>query len=157
MSASGIRMYKLWSVYIYVHSLGKWCDDIYIVIFTFKTMVDFSLHILILYTETPLNTPPQVENVTVTRGVSDGSPSLTVSWSAVPGSGITYTVWYSTQNCTIKKPSSGATNKKGITSTSITLSGLTQGTKYYIWVTAVSSDAQGCYSTRESNTTFKGI
>ena len=102
MSASGIRMYKLWSVYIYVHSLGKWCDDIYIVIFTFKTMVDFSLHILILYTETPMNTPPQVENVTVTRGVSDGSPSLTVSWSAVPGSGITYTVWYSTQNCTIK-------------------------------------------------------
>ena len=45
----------------------------------------------------------------------------------------------------------------GITGTSTTLSGLTQGTRYYIWVAAVSSGGQGCFSTRVSETTFSGI
>ena len=111
----------------------------------------------ILYTETPINTPPQLQGATVTRGVSDGSPSLTVSWPAVDGYGITYTVWYSTHSGTIKKPPSEAKNKKGITGTSITLSGLKQGIRYYIWVAAVSSGEKGCFSTRVSETTYKGI
>ena len=100
--------------------------------------------------------PPQVQGVTVTRGVSGGSPSLNVSWTAVSGSGITYTVRYSTNSVTRTGPPSGASTISGITGTSTTLSGLTQGTVYYIWVAAVSSRGQGPYSTRVSETTFEG-
>ena len=98
--------------------------------------------------------PPQVQGVTVTRGVSGGSPSLTVSWTAVSGSGITYTVRYSTSSGTTTEPPSGASTMSRITGTSTTLSGLTQGTMYYIWVVAFSSVGQGPYSTRVSETTF---
>ena len=100
--------------------------------------------------------PPRVKDVTVTRGVADGSPSLTVSWTAVSGFGITYTVWYSTSSGTITEPPSGASTTSGVTGTSTTLSGLTQGTMNYIWVAAVSSGGQGLYSTRMSETTFAG-
>ena len=94
---------------------------------------------------------PQVQ-VTVTSGVSDGSPTLEVSWTAVPGSGITYTVRYSTSAET--EPPYGAVTITGLTGTSTTLSGLEQGTRYYIWVAAVSSVGQGSYSTRVSETTY---
>ena len=104
----------------------------------------------------PTPHPPLVKGVTVTRGVSGGSPSLTVSWTPVSGSGITYTVWYSTSSGTTADPPSGALTVSGNTGTSTTLSGLTQGTMYYIWVAAVSSDGQGPYSTRVSETTFAG-
>ena len=107
----------------------------------------------------PSPTPPspQVKGVTVTRGVSGGSPSLTVSWTTVSGSGITYSVRYSsTSSGTTTEPPSGASTMSGITGTSTTLSGLTQGTMYYIWVAAVSYDGQGPYSTRVSQTTFTG-
>ena len=98
--------------------------------------------------------PPQVQGVTITRGVSIESPSLTVSWTAVSGSGITYTVRYSTSSGTETEPPSGASTVKGINGTSTTLGGLTQGTIYYIWVAAVSSVGPGPYSTRVSETTF---
>ena len=100
--------------------------------------------------------PSQVQGVTVTRGVADGSPSLTVSWTAVSGTGITYTMRYSTSSGTTTEPPSGASTQSGIAGTSTTLSGLTQGTIYYIWVTAVSSGGQGPYSTRVSETTYDG-
>ena len=99
---------------------------------------------------------PQVEGVTVTSNVSDGSPSLTVSWTAVSDeSGINYTVWYSTSAET--EPPYGAITITGLTGTSTTLSGLEEDTEYYIWVAAVSSDGQGSYSTRVSQTTNTGI
>ena len=105
----------------------------------------------------PSPTPsPRVKDVTVTRGVSAGSPSLTVSWTAVSGFGITYTVRYSTSSGTVTEPPSGASTMSGVTGTSTTLSGLTQGTMYYIWVAAVSSVGKGPYSTRVSETTFEG-
>ena len=104
----------------------------------------------------PIPQPSQVQGVTVTRGVSDGSPFLEVSWTAVSGSGIIYTVRYSTSSGTTTEPPSEASTISGITGTSTTLSGLTQGTVYYIWVAAVSSDGQGPYSTRVSRTTFRG-
>ena len=44
----------------------------------------------------------------------------------------------------------------GITGTSTTLSGLEQGTSYYIWVAAVSSGEQGPYSIRIIKTTYSG-
>ena len=81
---------------------------------------------------------------------------MTVSWTAVSGSGITYTVWYSTNSGTTAEPPSGALNVSGITGTSATLSGLAQGTTYYIWVSAVSSGVPGTYSMRMSETTYSG-
>ena len=104
----------------------------------------------------PTPPPPQVQGVTVTRGVSGESPSLTVSWTAVSGSEITYTVRYSTSSGTTTEPPSWASTMSGITGTSTTLSGLTQGTMYYIWVAAFSSVGKGSYSTRVSQTTFNG-
>ena len=101
---------------------------------------------------------PQVYDVKTDKGVSDESPSLTVSWTAVSDeSGITYTVWYSTSSVDEMEPPSGALTVSGITGTSTTLNGLEQGTRYYIWVAAVSSDGQGSYSTRVSQTTYTGI
>ena len=99
---------------------------------------------------------PIVHDVNAIKGVSDGSPSLKVSWTAVPGSGITYTVWYSTSSGAITEPPSGASTVEGITGTSTTLSVLEQDTRYYIWVAAVSS-GRGPYSIRVSQTTYTGI
>ena len=106
------------------------------------------------YVATPV--PPEVQGVNILRSTSNGSASLTVSWTAVPGSGITYTVWYSTNNGTTTEPPFGALNVSGIIGTSTTLSGLTQGTTYYIWVSAVSSGVPGTYSMRLSETTYSG-
>ena len=100
---------------------------------------------------------PIVKDVIAIESASDGSPSLTVSWTAVPGSGITYTVWYSTSSGTKTEPPSGASTVSGITGTSTTLSGLEQDTRYYIWVAAFSPDGQGPYSERTLQTTHAGI
>ena len=100
--------------------------------------------------------PLQVQGVNVTRGTSIGYPTLTVQWTAVSGTGITYTVRYSKINGTTTEPPSGASTMSGITGTSTTLSGLKQGTSYYIWVAAVSSGGQGPYSIRVSQITYNG-
>ena len=94
-----------------------------------------------------------VRGVTVTRTVS---PALRVSWSAVSGSNITYTVCY--VNVTTDPPYHGYTNcdASGITGTSTTLSPLSGGTTYKIWVKAVSSDGQGPYSYGGQYGTFQG-
>ena len=65
-------------------------------------------------------------------------------------------MWYSTNSGTTAEPPSGALNVSGITGTSTTLSGLAQGTTYYIWVSAVSSGVPGTYSMRISETTYSG-
>ena len=101
---------------------------------------------------------PPVKDVNAIKDASDGSPSLNVSWTAVSDkSGITYTVRYSTNSGTITEPPYEASTVKGITGTSTTLSGLEQGTRYYIWVAASLSDAQGPYSEKTSQTTYNGI
>ena len=79
---------------------------------------------------------------------------MKISWIAVPGSGINYTVWYSTCCGTTTEPPSGALNVSGITGTSTTLSGLAEGTTYYIWVSAVSSGVSRTYSMRMSEITY---
>ena len=81
---------------------------------------------------------------------------MEVSWTTVPGSGITYTVWYSTSSGTKTEPPSGASIVEGITGTSTNLSGLEKGIRYYIWVAAVSPNGQGPYSERVSETTYTG-
>ena len=78
---------------------------------------------------------------------------LGVSWRAVSGGGITYTVCYSTTSGTQSDPPSGAS---GIPGTSTTLGPFTIGATYYIWVAVVSSDGRGPYSGREQETTYQG-
>ena len=109
-------------------------------------------------TPTPTPMPPsKVQGVTVSRTVQGSSPALNVSWSAVNGSGITYTVCYSTTSGTQSDPPSGANcGTSGITGTSTTLGPLSRGTTYYIWVAAVSSGRRGSYSDREHETTYQG-
>ena len=101
--------------------------------------------------------PSKVQGVTVSKIVQGSSPALSVSWSAVSGSGITYTVCYSTTSGTQSDPPSGANcGTSGITGTSSTLSSLSGGTTYYIWVSAVSSDGRGPYSDRDQARTYQG-
>ena len=111
-------------------------------------------------TPTPLPTPmppSKVQGVTISKTAQGSSPALSVSWSAVNGSGITYTVCYSKTSGTQSDPPSGANCRtSGITGTSTTLGPLRLGTTYYIWVSAVSSGARGPYSDRQQETTYQG-
>ena len=86
-------------------------------------------------------------------------PTLTISWTPITDFDydISYTVWYSTSSGTTTEPPSGALNVSGITGTIATVSGLTQGTTYYIWVAAISSVGEGPFSTRVTKRTYKGI
>ena len=102
--------------------------------------------------------PPKVQGVTVTKTVQGNPAALRVSWSAVSGSGITYTVCYSTTSGTQSDPPSNATcDTSKITSTSTTVGPLSRGTTYYIWVAAVLSGGQGPYSDRRQSITCNGI
>ena len=111
-------------------------------------------------TTTPMP-PSKVQGVTVTRTSQGSHPSVTValsvSWRAVSGSGITYTVCYSATRGTQSDPPSGANcDASRITGTSTTLGSLSIGTTYYIWVAAVSSGGRGPYSDRKQETTYQG-
>ena len=107
-------------------------------------------------TPTPM-LPSKVQSVTITRTLQGSSPALRVSWSTVSGSGITYTVCYSTTSGTQSDPPSGADcGASGITGTSTTLGSLSGGTTYYIWVAAVSSGGRGPYSDRRQERTYRG-
>ena len=88
--------------------------------------------------------PSRVQGVNVTKTVLDSSPTLKVSWSAVSGSNITYTVCYSRKLSTQPdRWSNGNCGTSGITGTSTTLGPLSGGTIYTIWVRAVSSGGRG--------------
>ena len=101
--------------------------------------------------------PPKVQYVTVTKTVQSHPAFIRVSWSAVSGSGISYTVCYSTTSGTQSDPPSNANcDTSGIASTSTTLGPLSRGTTYYIWVAAVSSGGQGPYSDRRWGITYTG-
>ena len=119
-------------------------------------------HCMYSATPTPVPTPTpmppsKVQGFTVTRTGQGSSPALSVSWSAVSGSGITYTVCYSTTRGTQSDPPSGADcGTRGITGTSTTLGPLSRGTTYYIWVAAVSSGGRGPYSDRGQGRTYQG-
>ena len=115
-----------------------------------------SANSLLLLSPAPTPTPPsKVQSVSVTRTVQRSSPALRVSWSAVSGSGITYTVCYSTTSGTQSDPPSNANcGTSGITGTSTTLGLLSRGTTYYIWVAAVTPGGQGLYSDRIQQRTF---
>ena len=104
-------------------------------------------------------TPPQVQGVTLTKTAQDSSPALRVSWRAVSGSGITYTVCYSVHPNfgTLSDPPANANcDTSGIPGTSTTLSPLTPGTLYFIWVAAVLSGVRGPFSSRRGIGAYRG-
>ena len=68
---------------------------------------------------------------------------------------MTYTVRYSTSRGTTTEPPSGAPTISGITGTSTAVTGLAQGTTYYIWVKAVASVGDGPYSARTQTRTIR--
>ena len=81
-----------------------------------------------------------------------------MSWSAVSGSGITYTVCYSTNSGTQSSPPPGANcGAKKIAGISTTLGSVSGDTTYYIWVRAESSSRQGPYSDRVQQNACNGI
>ena len=100
--------------------------------------------------------PSKVKDITVTK-IPSSEPGLSVTWSAVRGSNITYTVCYSMEEGRPRKP---PPNKSvciaEIPEPYIQLYPLSKGTTYYIWVRAVSSDGQGAYSKRRMETTYNG-
>ena len=109
-------------------------------------------------TTQPPPRPSKVQGVTVTKTIQGSSPALRVSWSADSGSGITYTVCYSTTRGTQSdSPSNANCGTSGITGTSTTLGPLSRGTTYYIWVAAVSSGGRGPYSDRRQSSTYNGM
>ena len=89
--------------------------------------------------------PPVVQGVTVIPNVTkiSRSPSLIVEWSAPVGDDITYVVLYSTIRLT--NPLQGAVEREA-SCPLIYLTGLTRGTRYYIWVCAVANGLHGPYS-----------
>ena len=100
--------------------------------------------------------PSKVRGITVTKILSY-RPALSVTWSAVSGSNITYNVCYSMEEGEPRVPPLGqSVCKAGITGPYITLYPLSGGTTYYIWVRAESSGRQGPYSRRRMETTYNG-
>ena len=98
--------------------------------------------------------------MTVTRGVSTGSPNLTISWTAVTSNEleVTYTLWYINNSASdYNAPPSSANSYNTGNNNSITLIGLGQNESYSFWVAAASSDGQGSYSSTASQTTFAGL
>jgi hypothetical protein len=65
---------------------------------------------------------------------------LTVSWTASAGASA-YEIWYHTEN-----NSAGAAQSPDVSGTSKTLTGLTNGTVYYIWVRAKNAMGTGNFS-----------
>ena len=86
--------------------------------------------------------------------LSGSRSSLTVSWTAVTGTGskyaIGYVVRYSTDRGNETDPPYDAIKRSGITATLTTLTGLESGITYYVWVAAeiLGAGVQGPYSMR---------
>ena len=92
--------------------------------------------------------------VRVAPGVTNTSPTLTVTWLALTEGTVTYTVKYSTQPGEVNTPPEGALQVTGITGTSTILIAPERGTTYYIWVVGVSEGREGPHSDRMSEVTY---
>ena len=92
--------------------------------------------------------------VSVTPGVINTAPTLTVMWLSLTGGAVTYTVRYSTQPGEVNIPPKGALQVTGISSNSTILTALERGTTYYIWVVGVSEEGEGPDSDRMSGVTY---
>ena len=106
---------------------------------------------------TVLTQPPllsKVMGVHVTPSVINMSPTLTVTWQALPSGAVTYTVKYSTQPGEVNTPPEGALEVTGISGTFTILTALERGITYYIWVVGVSGGREGPHSDRTSGVTY---
>ena len=100
--------------------------------------------------------PPKVEGVSIDK-LPASIQGLDVTWSAVRGSNITYTVCYSVEEGTNNAPPTNQSDCiSGNTRQYARLYPLSKGTTYYIWVRAESSGGQGPFSNRTMETTYKG-
>ena len=97
-----------------------------------------------------------VQGISASKTVYESHPALRVSWSAVSGSGITYTVCYSTTSGTQCGPPTSATCNRGINVTTTTLKYLGSGNHYYIWVAAASLGFQGPFVNANTINTYSG-
>jgi len=96
-------------------------------------------------TTTPvISIPAEPSSATVTAG----NAQLSLSWSAISGA-TSYEVWYGTSS------SSSSASKFGsdVTVTSAVVTGLTNGTLYYIWLKAKNSAGTSGFGTVASETT----
>ena len=92
--------------------------------------------------------------VHVTPSIQNNSPTLTVTWQAVAGGAVNYTVKYSTQPGEVNTPPEGALEMKGISVTSTILTALERGTTYYIWVVGMLQGGERPQSDRMSGVTY---
>ena len=106
-------------------------------------------------TSTRCTVPPsKLGGVSVTPGLINTTPTLTVGWLALTGGAVTYTVRYSTQSGEVNIPPGGAMEVTGISSNSTILTALERGTTYYIWVMGVSEEGEGPDSDRMRVVTY---
>ena len=104
---------------------------------------------------TPTVEPPsKVDGVHVTPAVQNTYPTLTVTWQAVAGGAVTYTVKYSTKQGRVNTPPGMVSQMKGISGTTTILTALERGATYYIWVVGVSEGGEGPHSDRMSGVTY---
>ena len=111
-----------------------------------------SLHTCALYNIAPAL--PSVVGVSVTPVVQGGTPSLSVTWTAVNDPSVSYSVWYSTTGGSV--PPAGAMMSGPTTQPPLTPTGLTPGTTYHIWVAADAEGLTRSYSAVEMASTYGG-
>ena len=99
-------------------------------------------------------TLPSVVGVSVTPTVQDNTPSLSVTWTAVNDPSVSYSVVYSTTGGSV--PPDGAMMSGPTNQPSLTLTGLSPGTTYHIWVAADANGLTRSYRAAEMATTFGG-
>ena len=99
-------------------------------------------------------TLPSVVGVSVTPVVQGGTPSLSVTWTAVNDPSVSYSVVYSTTGGSV--PPAGAMMSGSTTQPPLTLTGLTPGTTYHIWVAADAEGLTRSYSAVEMASTYGG-
>jgi hypothetical protein len=93
---------------------------------------------------TPDMDPPEAPGVPV---LTAGDTDIEVSWTAVSGAD-SYEVWYHTADNSTAATQFGS----AVTGTTETITGLTNGTEYFVWITAVNDGGTSDFSPSASTT-----
>ena len=107
------------------------------------------------WSNTSPTTTLQLARPTATA-VANSNSQITASWAAVPPSGTTYNVNYSTSNSVLSDGtfSTGVTSFTGLTTTSKVVTSLSTGVQYYFQVKAINGAFASAWSATVSATTF---